>query len=575
MAAHPDLVEVTAVDRDERVDDLLRLLGKTLRKERGYQELSGEQRGAVDSVLNSLSTMRFDSRDGLERVARSLLGPIAGSLEQYVPIALGAAEREVQATPGVLVIYTGGTIGSAPKDPEDPESPQVVRPWNELKSASPNLGLLGYPVDAVSFVEPLDSCNVGPPHWRTMVSIIEQNYNTYTGFVILHGTDSMVYTASALSFMLLDLAKPVVLTGSQVAGIVNPRNDAHQNMITALVLANPSANGLPPIPEVVVAFGNIFSRGNRAKKMDVVGYQGFRSPNYPCLGQAGEFVTLERKHLRPVPDTDLQVFKKLDTNVIMLEVFPGMQHSPILANILKDETLRGVVLKSYGAGNIPTDPGFLDLFARFIGRGGVVVNVTSVPQGEVVMGLYETSQVLLDRGIIGGFDLLPEAAMCKLMMLLGQHEDDVQRVKSLMQRSLAGEQSLSLSSTRFSSGGMVANGELARTSKQELEGVGDIERIRKVMVRFVDAQLDVGGRESAEIALSLDDGTELGCYRRGRAPQQALLKDSSVGESLALDVSLHKRHFVVRGGVSRDPRCRGRATDRFRDRSHGRRRRAF
>ena len=329
------------------------------------------------------------------------------ALAGYISIAMDAAVQGLTKARGVLVIYTGGTIGSAPKDREDPESPQVVRPWHELKAAAPQLGLLGYPVDAISFVQPLDSCNVGPRHWRTMAAIIQEQYATYEGFVILHGTDSLVYTASALSFMLVDLAKPVVITGAQVAGIVNPRNDAHQNMITAIMLANPRAHALPVIPEVIVAFGNQISRGNRCKKMDVVGYQGFRSTNYPLLGVAGEFITIERKHIRAPAETDLQIYDRLDTNVIMLEVFPGMQHSPILENILRDEHLRGVVLKSYGAGNIPTDPPFLNLFRDFIRRGGIVVNVTSVPQGEVVMGLYETSQVLLDRGIIGGFDSRP------------------------------------------------------------------------------------------------------------------------------------------------------------------------
>src|SRR5205085_7278662 len=141
---------------------------------------------------------------------------------------------------------------------------------------------------------------------------------------------------------------------------------------------------------------NIVARGNRSKKMNVIGYQGFWSPNYPRLGEAGEFITIDRKQIRPIPQIELEVLDQLDTNVIILEVFPGMQHSPILGNILQDENLRGVVLKSYGAGNIPTDPPFLDLFKRFVDKGGIVVNVTSVPEGEVVMGLYETSKVLLD-----------------------------------------------------------------------------------------------------------------------------------------------------------------------------------
>ena len=218
-------VPVSELERDERVDELQKLLAKAIVQERGYAELSSDVKADVLTVLKSLGSMRFENKESLVRVARSLLVPIAPQLEQYISIALANASRQLAEVKGVLVIYTGGTIGSAPKDPNDPDSPQVVKPWKELKNASPQLSLLGYPVDAISFIDPLDSCNVGPQHWRTMSKIIQKYYNDYTGFVILHGTDSMVYSASALSFMLVDLNKPIVLTGSQVAGIVNPRND--------------------------------------------------------------------------------------------------------------------------------------------------------------------------------------------------------------------------------------------------------------------------------------------------------------------------------------------------------------
>jgi L-asparaginase len=552
MTQTADLVDVTPLERDERVDLLPRLFGPMLQRERAYAELPEAKRKEADAALAALTTMRFETREALEAVARTLLAAVSPGLANYIPIAMNAAAQALPSARGVLVIYTGGTIGSAPKDREDPESPQVVRPWQELKAASPQLGLLGYPVDAISFREPLDSCNVGPRHWRTMVSIIQQHYADYEGFVILHGTDSMVYTASALSFMLLDLSKPVVLTGAQVAGIVNPRNDAHQNMITAIMLANPRAHGQPIIPEVVVAFGNRIVRGNRAKKMNVVGYQGFDSPNYPALGEAGEFITIDRKQIRSVPETDLQVYDQLDTNVIMLEVFPGMQHSPILSNILQDQQLRGVVLKSYGAGNIPTDPPFLNLFRDFIRRGGVVVNVTSVPEGKVVMGLYETSQVLVDRGLIGGFDLTPEAAMCKLMMLLGTYEKDVTTVKRLMQRSVAGEQTLSLEVTTFPGNSETsAGGSPFVLPKQELQSIEEPERIDKVMLRFTNACLETAGSERATVRLSLDDGSPLGAFRRGKVPEGALVKDDTTGESLAIDLSTHKDRFVAKAAASR------------------------
>ena len=550
MTNQIETVDLHPLERDDRVDALKIHFGAALTQESGFAKLGGEQQERVREVLKSLGSMRFESRDTFEQIARALLEPVAPELVKYLGVALDNAAEQVGKQAGVLVIYTGGTIGSAPKDPSDPDSPQVVRPWAELKAALPNLGALGYPIDAVSFVEPLDSCNVGPAHWLTMCRIIQEHYEDYTGFVILHGTDSMVYSSSALAFMLQGLSKPVVLTGSQVAGIVEARNDAHQNVITAIQLANPAAHGLPLIPEVMVAFGNLISRGCRAKKMNVVGYQGFRSPNYPLLGEAGEFVTIERKHVRSMPQTELAVLDRLDPNVIVVEVFPGMQGSEILKNILSDEQLRGVVLKSYGAGNIPTEPGFLKLFKAFIDRGGIVVNVTSVPEGKVVMGLYETSQILLDIGIIGGFDLTAEAALAKLQVLLGNFGDDVSQVKQLMQQSIAGEQELSLKVSPFPEAGQLAQGQ-AETSlrKAELDSVDDADLIEKVMLRFVDVKLDPGADERATLSLSLEhDGRrEALCeVRRGRIPEQALVRNEELVESLAIDLTTHKAAFVAR-----------------------------
>jgi L-asparaginase len=547
-----ETVRTTELEKDERVALLQSGLSRYLTQERGYLDLVADKKAKVDAILTSLLGMRFETRSNLETVARALLNNAAPELMPYIALALDKTVSSIADRKGVLVIYTGGTIGSAPKDPNDPDSPQVVRPWKELKQATPQMDRLGYPIDAISFSEPLDSCNVGPRHWRTMARLIEKYYNDYTGFVILHGTDSMVYSASALSFMLVNLAKPIVFTGSQVAGIVNPRNDAHQNIITALMLANPEAQRIPVVPEVVVAFGNLICRGNRARKMNVIGYQGFFSPNYDLLGDAGEFITIERKNIRPIPQTELEVHDKLDTNVIILEVFPGMQHSPILRNILQDENLRGVVLKSYGAGNIPTDPEFLDLFKKFVDGGGIVVNVTSVPEGEVVMGLYETSQVLIDRGIIGGFDLTPEAALCKLMMLLGEYGDDIGSVRGLMQQSLAGEQQLSLETTKFDTGGQVtAQAPRFDVRKAELLSTPDPDRIDKVMLRFNNARLDPGGAQYARIKLTLDSGESLGVFRKSRVPDHALSTGDTVGESVAVDLSNHKHLFVAKESTGR------------------------
>ncbi|HRY14392.1 MAG TPA: asparaginase [Candidatus Competibacteraceae bacterium] len=550
MSDQIEVVELTQLEQDDRIDALKLYFAQAVTEESGFTKLPADKQARVREVLKSLGGMRFESRKTFEEVARALLEPVAPDLVKYLGVALDNAAERIGKQRGVLVIYTGGTIGSAPKNPSDPDSPQVVRPWAELKTALPNLGTLGYPIDAISFVEPLDSCNVGPRHWLTLCRIIQENYGDYTGFVILHGTDSMVYSASALAFMLQGLSKPVVLTGSQVAGIVNARNDAHQNVITAIQLANPEAHGLPKVPEVMVAFGNLISRGCRAKKMNVVGYQGFRSPNYPLLGEAGEFITIERKQVRQMPQTELRVLDRLDPNVIVVEVFPGMQGSEILSNILKDKNLRGVVLKSYGAGNIPTDPEFLNLFKEFIANDGVVVNVTSVPQGEVVMGLYETSQVLVDIGIIGGFDITPEAALAKLQVLLGNFDDDIETVKRLMQQSIAGEQRLSLKVTRFPQAGRINQGQPGLgLSRAVLDSIDRVDLIEKVMLRFTEVELNPAGEERAILRIGLEhEGRKdvLGEFRRGRIPERALIKDEGLRESLAIDLTAHKEYFVGR-----------------------------
>lgn len=552
-------VNTFPLERDDRADAIKSQFSKLLQQETGFTRLHPDAQAKVRSVLGSLMGMRFASRESLLTVVRALIVPLAPELERYLDLSMDAAAHELKSDKGVLVIYTGGTIGSAPKDELDPDSPQVVRPWADLKNALPNLSRLGYPIDAVAFEEPLDSCNVGPRHWLTLCQLIQTHYHEYEGFVILHGTDSMVFTASALAFMLQGLGKPVVLTGSQVAGIVNARNDAHQNVITAIQLANPLRHGIQFVPEVMIAFGNAILRGCRAKKFNVIGYQGFETPNYPHLGEAGEFVTINSKVARLEPSApDLQVLDQLNPNVIMLEVFPGMQNSPILSNVLSDSNLRGVVLKSYGAGNIPTDSAFLLEFKRFIDKGGVVLNVTSVPEGEVVMGLYETSQILLDIGIIGGFDITPEAALTKLQVLLGNFGDDMPQVRRLLNQSIAGEQRLSIRATALPGNGvLLGDGGAARTGKAALSSIVDMDRIEKVMLRLQGVELKVpalGDLVQIEVKLDKPDGVDnfsVKVKRRGPIPEGVLVQNSEIGESMTFDLTIHKRFFVevARGGA--------------------------
>ena len=544
-------VSTTELERDDQVQELQRLFPEKLEEESAFAKLDEGKKRDFKSLLKQLNTMRFENSQGFTEIASALIKSIAQELAPYIGIAITKAKDSFPRQKGVLVIYTGGTIGSAPKDPSDPDSPQIVKPWAELKNSAPKLDSLGYPIDAISFTSPLDSCNVGPEHWQTMAGIILDYYDYYSGFVILHGTDSMSYTASALALLLQELSKPVVITGSQLAGIVNARNDAHQNIVTAIMLANPSAHNLPLIPEVIVAFGGRIMRGCRTKKMNVTSFQGFDSPNYPILGICGDVIQIDTKHVRTHTDVGLTVLEGMDTHVIMLEAFPGMQNSKIIENVLSDESLKGVVLQAYGAGNIPTKPEFLDQFKAFIDRGGIVVITTMVPAGRVEMGLYETSQVLLDRGLIGAFDITPEAALCKLMILLGTYPGQTEEIKRFMQQSLVGEQSLGLETSPFDKAGSLTSGERTDIRIADLRSSEREESIHRVILRFVNANLQTANLEAkAEIFISLG-GHELGPYRRLATGQDALGVGTANGESLAIDLTHHKALFVRKSSASK------------------------
>ena len=241
----------------------------------------------------------------------------------------------------------------------------------------------------------------------------------------------------------------------------------------------------------------------------------------------------------------------MDTHVITLDMFPGIQDAGVLGNILANEDLKGVVVKAYGAGNIPTQSAFLDLFSAFVQRGGIVVVVTGVPAGEVEMGLYETSQVLLDRDMVGGFDLTAEAALCKLMVLLGSYPDEPDTVKTLMQQSLVGEQRLNLMTSAYAGTGQATIDGEATLSPVALDSVADIERIERVMLRLKQARLNTAGNQYAKLSLALHDGSDLGTYKRETVPAGALVADDKIGESLAIDLTKYHEHFVSRDSGSK------------------------
>lgn len=361
------------------------------------------------------------------------------------------------STPGgVLVIYSGGTVGAVRPRGDDADAPLVPGSVERLREHLPlvegrflRFGRTLVPVDVVATPELLDSTNVRPSDWVVLARLVETHYGSYDGFVVLHGTDTMAFTASALSFMFENLAKPVVLTGSQ-RPIGETRSDALQNVVTAVEIAGARCLGGAVVPEVCVFFRDELLRGCRVTKTSASAYDGFHSPNCPPLGRAGEHIRVDETVVRPPGTGPFAVRTALDRNLAVLQVSPLMS-APMLDRILSAEDLHAVILRSYGVGNVPSDPAFLDVVERAVRRGVKVVAVTQCLQGAVELGVYETSMGLLERGVLSGVDLTPEAAQTKMAVLL-EDEGLVDSVEALMQVSLRGEQSGSLFTLDFGAG---------------------------------------------------------------------------------------------------------------------------
>ncbi len=417
---------------------------------------------------------------------------------------------ELKDNKGVLVIYTGGTIGSMPRNPEDPDSHQYVVSWEKFYDSTPALKekQLGYKVIGHSIGD-LDSCNIGPMEWKIMADVIKKNYDDYEGFVILHGTDTMVYTASALSFMLKNLAKPVVITGAQLTYLFNIRNDGFQNMITALMIANPKFSKIPVIPEVCIYFNGKLLRGNRCRKLNASGFDAYQTPNYAPLGVAGESIQVDERLIRKVPlNLTFNTKTRMEYNVVAINFFPGIQDGDILKNILSDATLKGVVLMAYGAGNIPTMPKVISLIKEVTERGVVVLDVTQCGGGKVELGMYETSALLLDVGVVSGVDITPEAALTKLMVMLGDEDMASHEVALKVQQNIAGEQSLSIYTTEFKAEDNFVNPgrPKKRIPAANIEGNWNApDEIDRIMLRFRNGRIQTKAKDVyAEIKLFLD-----------------------------------------------------------------------
>lgn len=352
-------------------------------------------------------------------------------------------------TTKVFILYTGGTIGMAPEEKGKPGSPLVPKPLNELLPYIPGLESdERLKLEYESFPEPLDSSNLGPSHWIEMAKIIERVYDSFDGFVILHGTDTMAYTSSALSFMFENLAKPVVISGSQLP-ISDARTDAVMNFVNAVQVAGYRAYGLPCIPEVVIVFADKIVRGCRARKVSAASWAGFDSPNFPLLGHIGEHIRIETKLLRPMPAAGqaFQVNTEWRDRVIDIGLTPSFKASHLRHILLGLTDVDAVILRTYGTGNAPNFTEFLDVIQEVNAAKKTVVNVTQCVEGMVEMGLYAASSGLLERGVISALDMTPEAALTKLMWTLGTRIGD--QVVIQMQVNQRGEQSQSLFDLRY------------------------------------------------------------------------------------------------------------------------------
>lgn len=359
------------------------------------------------------------------------------------------------ATTKVLVLYTGGTIGMAHKDPDNPSSPLEPQTQDALRRYLPSTSPIGIDWELQGLadpggrpVEPLDSSDVNSKHWAFIAQHIGREYDNFDGFVVLHGSDTMAFTSSALAFMFENLAKPVVVTGSQLP-ISHPRNDAVGNFVNALYVAGYRATGLPRVPEVMLCFADVLLRGCRSIKVSTTSYRGFDSPNSKVLGQIGEHIVIDTSLLLPVPDGDAAPFfvqPELETNVFSFPLFPGLRPDQLDA-VLRLDGLRGVVMETFGAGNAPGDGPFLGAIAEAIDRGVVIVNVSQCVQGQVEAGLYEASSGLSDRGVLSGIDMTKEAALAKLMSLMKNLAPG--DVAAQVQTNLVGEMSASLFDLRY------------------------------------------------------------------------------------------------------------------------------
>lgn len=341
----------------------------------------------------------------------------------------------VQEKSSILLIYTGGTIGM-----KEDSTIGALRPFDfsQILAEVPELRKFAYKIDSVTFDPLIDSSDIEPDNWIRLVSIIEEKYDDYDGFVVLHGTDTMAYSASALSFMIEGLTKPVIFTGSQLP-IGMPRTDGKENLISAVeIAAAKDDKGLSIVPEVCICFDNVLMRGNRTSKINSDNFRAFRSENCPPLAEAGINIRYNTALIRKVPEASRPIFHKtLDTRVSILKIHPGITPQ-VVRSILCGKESRAVILETYGAGNAPSKEWFLDMVREAASMGKILLNVTQCRGGSVNMDIYATGKCLKEAGVVSGYDSTTESALAKLFYLMGL-SDSGSFIKDMLERDLRGE----------------------------------------------------------------------------------------------------------------------------------------
>ena len=337
--------------------------------------------------------------------------------------------------PNILIIYTGGTIGMI----ENPETGALENfDFEQFRHHVPELKRFNYNIDALAFDPPIDSSDMEPRYWVKMAHIIADHSDAYDGFVLLHGTDTMAYTASALSFMLENLSKPVIITGSQLP-IGQLRTDGKENLLTSIeIAAAKDQDGRPMVPEVCIFFESRLLRGNRTMKINAEGFNAFRSYNFPALAHAGIHIKYE-EHLirRPQPGAPFKPHFLLDNNVVIITLFPGIRKDYV-DTVLRIKGLKAVILKTFGSGNAPQKEWLVESLKEMNEKGVILVNITQCSKGTVEMHRYGTGLQLLQAGVINGYDSTVESMVTKLMFLIG-HGHSKAEIIELMNTSIAGE----------------------------------------------------------------------------------------------------------------------------------------